>query len=313
MQAELPLFPVRASTIGASVDQLYFFLLAVAGVFATLIFAAIFYFAIRYRRRPANLRAQQIPGSLPLELIWTLVPLALMMVMFFWGAGLFFHQARPPAGAADIYVIGKQWMWKLQHPEGPREINELHVPLGRPIRLIMASEDVIHSFFIPAFRIKQDVVPGRYTSEWFQATTPGRYHLFCAQYCGTSHAQMNGWVYVMQPADFQAWLSGGATGESMPAAGQRLFERLACNTCHRPEGSGRGPSLEGVFNRPVLLQDGRKVLADEAYLRESILDPQAKIVAGYEAIMPTFQGQISEENLLQIIAYIKSLKRGTQP
>jgi len=264
MLSGLPLFPERASTIGASVDQLYFFLLAVAGIFATLIFAAVFYFAIRYRRRPANLRPEQIPGSLVLELTWSLIPLGLMMVMFFWGASLYFRQARPPAGAAEIYVVGKQWMWKLQHPEGPREINELHVPVGRPIRLIMASEDVIHSFYIPAFRIKQDVVPGRYTSEWFQATKPGQYRLFCSQYCGANHSKMTGWVYVMQPADYENWLSGGATGESMPAAGERLFQRLGCSTCHRPDGAGRGPSLEGVFGKPAVLQGGAKAVADEA-------------------------------------------------
>ncbi len=313
MVSSLPLFPERASTIGAEVDHLYFFLVAVTAVFAALIFASVFYLAIRYRRRPANVRAEQIPGSLTLELTWSLVPLGLMMVMFFWGADLYFRLARPPDGAAEIYVVAKQWMWKLQHPEGPREVNELHVPIGRPIRLIMASEDVIHSFYVPAFRIKQDVVPGRYTSEWFQATKAGRYRLFCSQYCGANHAQMTGWVHVMQPADYENWLSGGAPGESMPAAGERLFQRLGCGSCHRPDGTGRGPSLEGVLGKPVLLQGGAKVLADEAYIRESVLHPDAKIVAGYQAVMPTFQGQITEEGLLQIIAYIKSLKRGAQP
>ncbi|MCL5742510.1 MAG: cytochrome c oxidase subunit II [Acidobacteria bacterium] len=311
--SSLPLFPEQASTIGAGVDHLYFFLLSLSAFFATLIFVLVFFFAIKYRRRPGHMKAEQIASSLPLEVLWTFIPLVLMLVVFFWGAGLYFFHARPPANASVVYVVGKQWMWKLQHPEGRREINELHVPVGRPIKLVMTTEDVIHSFYVPAFRIKQDVVPGRYTSEWFEATKPGRYHLFCAQYCGTNHAQMAGWVYVMEPADYENWLSGGASPESMPAAGERLFQQFGCATCHNPRGTGRGPMLEGVFDTKVHLQGGATVTADEAYLRESILNPGAKIVAGYTNIMPTFQGQIGEEGLLQIISYLKTLKRGKQP
>ncbi len=311
--AWLPLVPQRASTIARGVDYLFYFLTGVSGFFAALIFVLIFIFAIKYRRRPSNQRATQIEGSLPLEILWTAIPFAFMMVFFFWAASLYFEHARPPAGAMDIYVVGKQWMWKLQHPEGRREIDELHVPVGRPIRLVMTSEDVIHSFYIPAFRIKQDVLPGRYTTEWFQATKPGKYHLFCAQYCGTNHAEMGGWVYAMEPTDYENWLSGGTTAESMPAAGDKLFQQYGCSTCHRPDQTGRCPSLEGLFGQPVRLQGGATVIADEAYIRESILNPGAKIVLGYQNIMPTFQGQISEEGLLQIIAYVKSLKKGKQP
>ena len=306
-------FPKPASTFGAGVDQLFFFLLAVTGFFAVLVFVLVPYFAVKYRRRSASDRPTQIEGSLPLEILWTVIPLALMLVMFFWGADLFFRQARAPGGATDIYVVGKQWMWKLQHANGRREINELHIPAGRPIRLVMTSEDVIHSFYIPAFRLKQDLVPGRYTSQWFQATKPGQYRLFCAEYCGTDHSRMTGWVYVMEPPDYEKWLSGGATTESMPAAGEKLFQQLGCATCHTSQATDLGPSLEGVFGRPVRLQGGATIAADEAYLRESILNPGAKIVSGYENIMPTFQGQIDEEGLLKIVAYIKSLNSGKQP
>lgn len=309
MLPDLPLFPERASTLGAGVDHLYFFLIAVAGFFATLIFVLVFVFAVKYRRRSPSDRARPIPGSLPLELAWSIIPLGLEMVMFFWGASLYFQHARAPAAAEDIYVVGKQWMWKLQHTDGRREINELHVPVGRPFRLILASEDVIHSFYVPAFRIKQDAVPGRYTSEWFQATRPGKYHLFCAEYCGTNHSLMTGWVYVMEPAAYENWLSGGASGESMAVTGGKLFQSLGCISCHHPDGSGRGPSMVGLFGKKVLLEGGRSVVADEAYIRQCILNPNSQRVAGYEPIMPTFQGQISEEGLLQIITYIKSLKQ----
>jgi cytochrome c oxidase subunit 2 len=209
----------------------------------------------------------------------------------------------------EIYVVGKQWMWKLQHPEGRREINELHVPVNQPVKLVMTSEDAIHSFYLPEFRIKQDVLPGRYTSEWFEATKPGTYHLFCAEYCGTNHSRMIGSIYVMEQLAYQNWLSGGATGESMAVAGEKMFDQLGCSGCHRQDERGRCPSLYGVFGSTVPLTNGQKVIADEAYVRESILHPEAKIVAGYQPIMPTFEGQVTEEGLLQLIAYIKSMKR----
>ena len=311
---DLPLFPERASTIGAGVDHLFFYLLGVSVFFSTLIFALVFYFAIRYRRRLPSDKAEQIASSVPLELLWTFVPLCLVAVMFYWGASLFLRHAIAPAGAADIYVVGKQWMWKLQHAEGPREINELHVPAGRPFRLVMTSEDAIHSFFVPAFRIKQDVLPGRYTTLWFQATKPGRYHLFCTQYCGTNHARMGGWVHVMEPDAYQQWLSDHSIGAAMPVAGARLFADLGCGTCHQPD-SLRGPSLVGLYGRRVTLADGGSVVADEAYIGQSILNPAARLTQGFGPLMPTFQGQISEEDLFQLIAYVKSLSeaQGVSP
>jgi cytochrome c oxidase subunit II len=233
------------------------------------------------------------------------------MIMFIWGTSLYVTAYRPPAGALEVFVVGKQWMWKLQHPEGQREIDELHIPMGRPIRLTMTSEDVIHSFFIPAFRIKKDVLPGRYTTIWFEATKPGEYHLFCTQYCGTNHAAMIGRVVVMKPVDYERWL-GGAAGESMVSAGERLFQAEGCIGCHRLDGTGPAPSLVGVFGKPVQLQGGETVTADADYIRESILSPMAKIVAGYQPIMPTFQGRLSEEQLLRLIAYIKSLGKQEQ-
>jgi cytochrome c oxidase subunit 2 len=209
----------------------------------------------------------------------------------------------------NVYVVGKQWMWKTQHLEGQREINELHVPLGRPVRLTMTSEDVIHSFFMPAFRVKFDVLPGRYTTAWFNPTKPGKYHLFCAEYCGTLHSGMIGWIYVMEPAEYERWLAGGAGGESLASSGQKLFEYLACANCHRSDKPGRCPNLIGLFGTKVQLTTGQTVTADEAYIRESILNPSAKIVAGYQNIMPTFQGQVTEEDLLQLIEYVKSLAK----
>ena len=305
--SELAFFPNQASTIASRVDMLYFFLVAVSLFFTVLIFTLVFVFAIRYRRRSEGERPQPIEGSLKLELLWTVIPFAITTVMFGWGASLYFRNSRPPEGAFEVYVVGRQWMWKLQHPEGQREINELHVPVGVPVRLIMTSEDVIHSFFIPAFRIKQDVVPGRYTTQWFQATRPGTYHLFCAEYCGTKHSGMIGTVHVLGEAEFENWLSGGASGESMAASGERLFQQLGCSGCHRVDARGRGPALEGMFSRPVQLESGETVIADESYVRESILTPRAKVAAGFRPVMPTFAGQVNEEQLLQIIAYIKSL------
>ena len=309
MPSEFSLFPERASTIAGRVDALYLFLVAVSLFFTVLIFLLVFYFALRYRRRRPDELPKPIEGSLRLEVLWSVVPFILTMVMFVWGATLYFRNSLPPEGAFEIYVVGKQWMWKLQHPEGQREINQLHVPVNVPVRLIMTSEDVIHSFFVPAFRIKQDVVPGRYTTQWFQATQPGTYHLFCAEYCGNQHSGMIGSVVVLRAVEYETWLSGGATGESMAASGERLFDRLGCSGCHRSDAGGRGPALEGVFNTPVKLESGATVVADEAYIRESILNPRAKVVAGFRPIMPTFAGQVSEESVLQLIAYVKSLAR----
>jgi cytochrome c oxidase subunit 2 len=301
-----PLFPHEASSVAGQVDALYFLLLAISGFFAVAISIAVVFFAIKYRRRHALEVGAKIHGSTALEILWSAVPLAIVMGIFVWSSVIYIRISRPPANAMDVYVVGKQWMWKIQHPDGRREINELHVPVGRPVRLTLASEDVIHDFFVPAFRVKADVVPGRFTTLWFEATKPGRYHFFCAQYCGTEHSGMIGWVDAMTPEDFQAWVAAGA-GESLASSGEKLFEQLSCNSCHRPGSNGRGPVLEGIYGKPVALQGGGQVIADDSYLRESIVDPQARTVAGYQPIMPTFQGLVTEEGLLQLVAYIKSL------
>jgi cytochrome c oxidase subunit 2 len=307
MFTNFPLFPQQASAQASQVDGIYFFMVAVAAFFSLLIAGLVAFFALKYRRRHKDEIGVAIHGSLALELLWTIIPLGIAMVMFAWGAKVFFDLYRPTPGAMEIYVVGKQWMWKLQHMDGQREINELHIPVGRPVKLIMGSEDVIHSFYIPAFRVKADVIPGRYNTLSFTATKAGRYHLFCAEYCGTKHSGMIGWVTAMEPSDFQAWLSGGPAEDSPVAAGAKLFGDLACNTCHMTDSQGRGPMLTNLFNSQVELQSGARVLADEAYIRESIVNPQAKVVAGFQPIMPTFQGLVTEEQLLQIIAYVRSL------
>ena len=305
MFANFPLWPARASTAAGNVDALYIFLIIVSGMMTLLVFTAIIIFAARYRHRRGVL-AEQIEGSIPLEVTWSIIPLGVFMVIFAWGALVYFHSRTPPRDATDVYVVAKQWMWKLQHAEGQREINSLHIPVGRDVRLIMTSQDVIHSFFVPAFRMKQDVLPGRYTTAWFHATKAGTYHLFCAEYCGTQHSGMIGDIVVMEPAQYEAWMSGGNPGP-LSATGEKLFAALGCATCHRTDNQGRSPTLQGVFGKPVMLQDGRTVVADENYLRESILDPGAKIVNGFKPVMPTFQGLVSEEQVNALVAYVKSL------
>ena len=305
---KIPLFPEQASTFAPDVDHLYFYLVAVSVFFTILIFTAIFFLAIRYRRRPGN---EGVPppvhSGVALEIVWSVIPFGLAMVMFGWGAEIFFRESRPPQNALSIYVVGKQWMWKIEHMEGQREINELHIPVGRPIRLTMTSEDVIHSFYVPAFRTKQDVVPGRYSTTWFTPTQTGKYHLFCAEYCGTRHSGMTGWVYVLSPEDYQDWLNGGKKTGTLAERGEKLFNDLACVTCHKPDNSGRCPTLVGVYGSTVKLAGGATAKADEAYIRESILRPDAKVVYGYQPLMPTFQGQVTEEDVLELVEYVKSL------
>jgi cytochrome c oxidase subunit II len=309
------LFPEQASSLAPQVDGLYLFLIAITLVFSIGIALTLGFFAIRYKRRSADDRPGEIHGSLALELTWSLIPLAIVMVVFVWGAVVFFSQNRPPDDAIEVHVVGKRWMWKLQHVTGQREINELHVPLGRAVKLTLTSEDVIHSFFVPAFRMKKDAIPGRYTVAWFRATKTGSFHLFCAEYCGTEHSQMIGQIIVMEPEAYQTWLQGGPAPVSPVAAGQKLFAQYNCITCHRSDSQGRGPLLDDLAGSEVHLEGGETVVADESYLRESILNPTAKVVEGYQPIMPTFQGQVSEEGVLQLIAYIQSLKgpHGVQP
>jgi cytochrome c oxidase subunit 2 len=313
LNTDLQLFPEQASSLAAEVDAVYFYLCAVSIFFSLLIAALIVYFAIRYRRGSPADRTQGHGHFFAIEATWIIIPFLLTMVMFFWGADVYFRMARPPADAIEIGTVARQWMWKFQHPEGRLEINDLHVPLGRPVKLHMISEDVIHSLYVPAFRAKQDVLPGRYTSVWFEATRLGEYHLFCAEYCGAKHSEMKGKVIVMEPSQYQAWLAG-TQGDTPIEAGRKLFEERRCDQCHKPLGeTGRGPPLENLFGATVPLANGQSIVADEAYLRESILRPQARLRAGYQPLMPTFEGQIGEEGLLHLIAYIKSLSKSSRP
>ena len=311
MQSPLPFFPEEASSFAGNVDALFLFILSTCLFFAVLVTLLAIYAAFKYRRTSPGEVGSAVEGNTLLEIGWTVIPLFIAMGMFAWGAVVYTNFRTAPKDTLDIYVVGKQWMWKLQQPNGKREINELHIPVNRNIKLIMGSEDVIHNFYVPAFRAKMDVVPGRYNTLWFRPTKLGKYHFFCSQYCGTNHAVMGGWVTVMDPAEYAAWLSDEAGDVNPTSAGEKLFTQLACNTCHLGNGTGRAPSLNGVYGAKVLLADGTTVIADDAYIRESILQPKAKIVAGYQPVMPTFQGLVSEEQILNLTAYIKSLQ--TQP
>ncbi len=320
---DIPFVPEQASTFAGQIDFIYWTLTLMSLVFAVAIPFIILFFIVKYHRSMKANRKNPVNSSMPLEITWSIIPLVLGLGVFFWNAFVYFDMHRVPERTLDVYVIGKQWMWHIQHPNGKRENNELHVPLGQPVRLIMTSQDVIHSFYVPAFRLKHDVLPGRYTTMWFEPTKVGEYHLFCAEYCGTEHARMIGRVVVLPLADYQRWLetpgevilpSGNdeaamvATGGDQPmsTAGAALFTSKGCVSCHG--GQNRvGPPMEGLYNSEVLLTDGSSVLADENYLRTSILNPQSEIVAGYAPIMPTYEGQLSEDELTQLLEYIKSL------
>ena len=303
-----PLFPEKASAIAGEVDALFLFALGIAVFFSLLIAFLVVYLGVRYRRRDDDDVGQPEKGALWLEIVWSLIPLSILLFMFAWGAKIFFDIRKPPTGAIEYHVTGKQWMWKFQHPEGAREINELHVPVGRDIKLIMTSEDVIHSFYVPAFRTKMDVVPGRYTYYWFRAEKTGTYRLFCAEYCGAEHSLMRGSIIVMTPAEYENWLATrGQVGGAGPKTGEELFTLHTCDTCHRDDSAVQAPILTGLFGREESFTDGSAAVVDENYLRESILNPAAKVVTGYNAIMPTYQGRISEEDLVQLILYVKSL------
>ena len=302
-----PILPRAASRVAEQTDALYWGLIILSVVICVIVFVPIIYFIFKYREgKPADRRPLKLPQN-TIEITWTLIPTLIMMCYYVWGAKQYFVVERPPAGAMEVNVVGKQWMWKIQHPEGMREINALHVPVGRAVQLTMTSQDTIHSFFIPAFRVKQDVLPGRYTREWFIPSKVGEYHLFCAEYCGAQHSGMIGTVYVMEPSAYQSWLSGTGANVPMVLSGEKLFAEKQCNTCH----GQRAPTLAGLYNHKVLLNDGSTVTADVNYLRESILQPNAKMVAGYPPIMPTYQGQLSEEQITELIAYMKSLQNAT--
>jgi len=306
------LFPTQASTLAPEIDNLYLGVIAITALFAIIVVVCVIYFAIKYRDHTGDKVGAPITGSVPLELGWSLIPFFISIGIFVWASVVFFHIVRAPDQTLEIYSTGKRWMWRFQHIDGQRELNELHVPVGRPVRVVFTSEDVLHDLFIPAFRVKADAVPGRYSAIWFEATKVGEYHLFCAEYCGTKHSGMIGTVYVMEPSDYQTWLAGGGaiSGGSMAERGAQLFTQLACVTCHLGEGSGRGPSLVGLFGSTVTLTNGTTVVADESYLRESILTSQAKTVAGYQQLMPTFQGLVNENDVASLIEYIKSMQPG---
>jgi cytochrome c oxidase subunit II len=314
MLSGIPFFPAQASTMAPQVDNLYFLILGVTAFFAVLVSVIVAIFAVKYRDDTGQKVGASIHGSIPLELGWSVIPFIIAMGIFAYSTAVFFQLVRPPAETLEVYSTGKRWMWRFQHLDGKAEINELHVPKGRPVRVTFTSEDVLHDLFIPAFRVKADAIPGRYSSIWFEATQTGEFHLFCAEYCGTKHSGMIGKVIVMEPNDYQAWLSGD-TGMPMAQRGQQLFEQLSCVTCHLADGKGRGPSLAGVYNTTVDIVGGRDVVADEGYLRESILTPQMKMVAGFQPLMPTFQGLVNEEGVMALIEYIKGLKAapGTAP
>jgi cytochrome c oxidase subunit 2 len=312
---QFPFFPEQASNFAFEMDLFYLFLVAVTAFFTAAIAVAGLYFLIKYRRRSLSEVPEQIEGNLKLEILWTVIPFLISMFIFAWGAKIYYQAYTPPKDALEIFVTGKQWMWRAQHPDGQREINELHVPLGRRVKLTMTSEDVIHAYFIPAFRTKTDVVPGRYTTSWFTPTKTGTYHLFCAEYCGTQHSGMIGKVVVMEYSDYQNWLRGVPTDKTPAEAGAQLFTSNACNNCHLENNTGRGPSLQNLYGSEVKLADGSTVKVDEAYLRESILNPGAKVVSGYTNDMPTFQGLLTEEQVAMIIQYIKSIgpRQGAAP
>lgn len=300
------LFPPEASTIAPYADALYFYLVAISIFGLLLVAGLVIGFSARYRKERSP-EATQIEGSTILEATWTLIPLGLFLVCFVWGALLYFRIYNPPPNAMQVYVVGKQWMWKAEHPGGQHEIDALHIPINRPVQVTLISQDVFHSFSIPAFRVKREAIPGRYTTVWFQATTPGTYHLFCTQYCGTQHSGMIGEIVAMTPDDYQAWAASSTSGASLAQNGERLFASMGCNSCHSGAPAARGPNLANVYNTRIRMQDGGTVVADDAYLRESILNPSMHVPAGYAPIMPTYQGQISEDGLIDLVEYIKTL------
>lgn len=303
---QIPFMPEQASKFAMEVDLFYIALWLMTIVITTGIVIAISLFMVKYKRRHNGEIPDQVEGHMTLEIIWSVIPLIICIGIFAWGAKLYYQMYSEPKESLEIFVTGKQWMWRAQHPDGQREINTLHVPVGRRVKLTMTSEDVLHAYFIPAFRTKSDVVPGRYTTTWFEATKPGTYHIFCAEYCGAQHSGMIGTVTAMEPGEYQAWLGGG-TNEPPAVLGERLFSSLACNTCHTADGKGRGPKLNELYGKSVALNNGSSITFDDTYIRESILDPAAKVVKDYQVIMPSFRGQISEEQIGQVIAYLKSI------
>ncbi len=301
-------FAPTASSYASQWDWLFFVLVTVSAIVVALVLAAIVAFSIRYRRGTPALR-KQLPGSFSLrvEYGWTTATALAFLAMFWWAATAQLHHIVPPEGAIEIHILAKQWMWKIQQSNGVQEINELHAPIDRPVELIMTSEDVIHSMFLPALRLKQDVLPGRYTYLWFSADKPGVYHLMCAEYCGTAHSRMTGRLVLMSPVDYSRWSAAQPQADNAAKQGEGLFNSLGCSGCHAKNSSVHAPDLHNVYGHPVQLSDGRSVIADEAYLRDSILLPEKDVVAGFDPIMPSFRGQVNEEQIMQLVAYLKSL------
>ena len=308
MTAGFSLFPVEASTQAPKTDAIFLLLMLVSAAIIILVLTLVITFSLRYRRgTKAKRGALHKLVSRQFEIGWTSATCFLALFLFWWAASSDLSTLLPPRNAMEIHVVGKQWMWKVQHANGAREINALHVPVNEPVRLVMTSEDVIHSFFVPAFRIKRDLVPGLYTETWFDATKTGTYHLFCTQYCGTEHSRMTGEVVVMPKDEFAKWLRAQPQSDDMPKEGAALFVSLGCAGCHESKGQVNAPHLEGIYGAPVHLADGRVVTVDDAYLRDSILDPRKDVVAGFEPLMPSFQGLIGDDEILRLTAYIRSL------
>lgn len=320
--------PTPASTYADQVDTLFFALMALTIFFSTLVFGLLIFFAVRYRRGNRVDRSHPLTHNTLLELTWSVGPLFLAMIIFLWAAKLFAGVYTPPKNAKEVFVIGKQWMWHIQHADGIRENNELHIPVGQPVKLVMISQDVIHAFYVPEFRVQRHVEPGRYTQMWFTPTQTGRFHLFCNMYCGAQHSEMGGWVYVMSKADYQKW---AATGGSSPVAvggvhsptggatleeqGYSLFERYQCESCHNEDAvrRGRGPSLVGIYGKTRTMTDGRKLVADDGYLRDVILNPNENVLAGWPAGMPSYKNVLTEDQVIAVNAYIKALNGKAAP
>jgi cytochrome c oxidase subunit 2 len=313
-----PLLPNEDSSYATSVDAIFVSLLLLCSVITLAVFAVIIWFCIRYRKGSTADRTHYPSEGqqVGIELTWIVIPLIIFIGLFIWAGNVYYRMFSPPADGLAIYVIGKQWMWKIEHPGGQREINELHIPIDRNIVLTLTSQDVIHDFDVPAFRIKHDVLPGRYIRMWFKATKPGTYHLFCGQYCGDFHSQMIGRVIAMTDVDYEAWLQNAgsqSTPETLVAEGSRYFHSLGCAGCHEGSPVVHAPSLNGLYGQPVPLQSGQIVVADDDYLRDSILQPSKNVPAGYQPIMPSFQGLLSEEQVIALIAYIKSQRAEKTP
>ncbi len=310
----LPLFPPAASSQALQTDRLFLLLCVISIGIALLVAALVVVFSARYFRGSTAGRGR-LPPLLrrEVEIGWTAATFFLALFLFWWAASVQLSQVAAPANAVEVHVVAQQWMWKVQHPDGAREINTLHVPLGTPVKLLMSSIDVIHSFFVPAFRLKADVLPGRNTQLWFNTREVGTFHLFCAEFCGTSHARMTGEVVVMRPDDYARWSAAQPQGDDLASEGAALFVSLGCSGCHATNAAVHAPELRGVYGRPVQLGDGRRVTASEGYLRDSVLLPQRDVVAGYQPIMPSYSGAVSEDDLTKLIAYLKSLSSGSPP